>query len=191
MKTDKRYEIERACGTDITQKRLANVHFDAVAKVLVATNGHWLAKVPCEVDADHDASGFISPDAFKAARKASKRSNDMLIGANGALVIQDATTLQTVATLPRPTVDACGEFPPYEQVIPAYKAGDEGTITIGLNAAYLLDLVRAIGSEKKLAEITIKLPEKDDAGKFKAMLDPVVVNGSVAGGVGVLMPFRI
>ena len=109
---------------------------------------------------------------------------------------------------PRP--DLAGmQFPPYQQVTPTFKAGDAGTITIGLNAEYLLALARALAVSKKAAvvELTIKLPkvtkvtdawdpeERQNMTEHLVldhMLDPIVVKTSFSSdAIGVLMPARV
>jgi hypothetical protein len=197
MKIDTKYETERLVSKDPTHLHLQNLHYDLQKQRLVVTNGHALAMVPVTPD-EGDASGWVSIDALKAARKAAGGRSEAEIHANGSLAISDGVTF------PRPNVETA--FPPYEQVVPDYRQGSPGTVTIGLNAALLLELAKALGAHKKksgpMIYLTIKLPKAigPDIPKkpntsslmLDAMLDPVVISaGEDERAIGVIMPCRV
>ena len=181
MKMDKSHKIENCISPDTTREHLCKAYLDTEKKRLVATDGHMMAVVPVIVE-EGDVSGFVTADAIKTARKV-KVNPEVSIHCNGALAIDNGPTFA------RPTD---GQFPPYEQVMPEYRQGDAGTITIGLNAGYLHDLMQALGSPKSgIVSLTIPVKVGED-GKLDAGLEPIVVGTSNAGGaVGVLMPARV
>ena len=126
---------------------LQNVYLDreeSQAK-LIATDGRILAIVP--VEAKEGESGFISPEALKAARKL---KGDVEVACNGHLALLDGMQF------PKP--DVSGVFPQWRKVLP--QAQGE-TLRIGLNPSLLLRLSEAIGAET--VELTIDLSNPDGA----------------------------
>lgn len=173
MKFNRDCFVEKCISSDITRLHLASAHLDVEKKRLVATDGHCMAIVPIETD-DHDVTGPVSADALKAARKAAKTNNgDAVIVANGAQVVPNGPTYA------RPDLMGC-KFPPYEQVIPEYRTGADGTYTITFNVDLLAKVADAIGTAKN-GIITITC---------KGALDPIVVQTSATEAIGVLMPAR-
>jgi hypothetical protein len=128
-----------------------------------------------------DKTGPVSPEALKAARKFAGKASEVEFSANGHIELVNGATF--------PRTDR-GQFPPTEQVIPAYKRGTDGTLTVGLNVKYLLALAEALGADKKhpVVHITIQIPTKG-----ADMLDPYVVTTSCGRdeAFGVLMPTRV
>lgn len=200
MKIDTRYETERLVSKDATRPHLHNLHYDKGNQKLVATNGHAMAVVPV-VPSDDDVAGWVTPDAMRAARKAAGKMSSGEIHANGALAVKDGPTF------PRPGALGVG-FPPYEAVIPGYRQGDAGTVTVGIDAALLLELAKTLGAHKTtqgcaLVHLTIKLPdvtyrpdiipvrEETEHLVLGEMLDPMVVSVGNDPAVGIIMPVRI
>ncbi len=173
MQLDKSLKIEGIVSSDVSRPHISAMHLDAAKRVLVATNGHMLASVPVTVDTD-DHAGPVTVEALKAARKSAGKGDPILL-VNGAQQIPGG------ASFPRPSGFT---FPPYEAILPKYKRGDDGTLTIGLNASYLRALADAIGAKDGNIAITINL--KDPAH------DPFVVTCDAdPRAIGVLMPVRL
>lgn len=176
MLINKDLKVELIASKDVTLQHLMHAHLDAEKKRLVATDGHRMVIVPVTVEKGDD-SGSIPVDAIKQARKLAGKSRDEAqVKANGAIVLESG------ATMPRPKVD----FPPYEQVVPSYRPGTGGTVTIAFNARYLHELAQALGTEH--VELTFKVVR---AGA--RIVDPIIVgrNGSryeAKDPLGVLMP---
>jgi hypothetical protein len=206
MRLNKIYEIERAASKDLTRQHLCHCYLDVEKKRLVATDGHMLVSVPV-TDLDkspgpcpQDESGFVPTDVIKQARKLTPKTfgGDTIVSANGEHVFIGG------ATAPRPSQKDC-HFPPYEQVIPDYREGTPGTVTVALDAKLLLELAKAIGKGgggAALVKLTFPIPgyvEPEDSAELlwsKAtaervatadMLDPFVVEGA-DGALGILMP---
>ena len=169
-------EPERCVSGDATRLHLCNLHLDVDAKRLCATDGHCLVVVPVEVQSG-DTSGFVTPAALKAARKAFGKRTDTTLQCNGALAIPAG------ATFPRPSDSA--QFPPWRQIVPQGKPGDAGTMTFGFNARLLLEVAKGIGAAENHVQVTIPLPDRDDD-----FLEPILVTGTDPDTFGVLMPVR-
>lgn len=177
MRLDKKCKIELVASSDSTRSHLCHPFLDVDAKVLVATDGHRLIKHPVEVD-PADVSGYISADALKVARKLNRADAQLVIRATS-----DALELLDGTIMPRPT--SKNSFPPYDRVIPNYDNRD--TITVALDAKYLMELCQALGGNAKdgtAVSLTFPLPTDGDA-----MLDPFVVDRSAGSeAVAILMP---
>lgn len=176
---DKAFEVERACGKDPSRQGLHNIMLDVAAKRLIAVDGHMLASVPCE-PTGHDHTGLVTPEALKAARKAAGKRGTPMLDCNGAL------TIPAGAAFPRPSEDNVGKFPPVEAVIPEYREGTEGTITVGLDAFKLAELAKCIGSDGQVS-LTFKVEAE---GKYAGTVSAYLVQ-SIKGdpnAIGVLMP---
>lgn len=202
MRFDNRYEIERAISDDTSRPTLVHAHYDLERKRLCATDGHMMAIIPVEPQ-EGEAAGPVSGESIKAARKATAKMGIAEIHANGALAVLAGPTF------PRPRLDGLS-FPPIDEVIPSYKKGDEGTVTIGLDVELLMGLARAIGAGGKkkgarLVYLTIKLPaakgldpdedepvlKRPSEYQYGDMLDPIIVGGGVTGEeIALLMPVR-
>lgn len=180
MKIDRDAKIELAASGDETREHLCHPYLDVENKCLVATNGHLLVKHIVEID-DGDMTGSITASALRAARKLTKKVEKLTILAGEVLTLSDGSTL------PRPD-DAALSFPPYEKVIPDYS--NRETVTIGLNAKYLLDICKALGGGAGNVTVSLTFPP---AAEGQDMLDPIKVELVVASkpdGVAVLMPAR-
>ena len=178
MKLSKTSKVELLASTDETRPHLLHPYLDVEAQVLVATDGHRLIKHPVVIG-DGDESAFVSVAAIKAARKLAPKSDDIEIGVGAkTLRLIDGTVLLT------PSNDM--SFPPYDKVIPNYNG--RTTVTVGLDAKYLLEICQALGgSTKDGTSVRLTFPLPDDG---KDMLDPIVVEYGHSDAVGILMPSR-
>jgi hypothetical protein len=177
MKYDKNCEIELVASTN-TDRQVFGVHFDAENKRLVATDGHAMAVIPCQVD-EGDTSGRVPSEALKAARKV--RGTDFGIELNGSAKIQDGRSWprqEHLGYLPASAIDQVSTV--------------EGEVVakIRFDAEMLLRLARALGSNgngvksenHKVRHVTLEI-----RGELLPM--KVFADGE-PGKFGVLMPVR-
>jgi len=174
-------KIENIVGKNDKRTSVHNVWLDVNAGgttgQLIATNGHMLAVVQCAVNTA-DVSGYITPEALKAARKARRA-----ITANGALTIKDG------AAFPRPTVENYGEFPNWRAVRPAnLAAAQAGECDISFNAKYLLLLAEALDAKNGIVRI---LFQRKADGSIDELAPFTVVAGPTPGDYGVIVPCRV
>lgn len=163
---------------------------------LVATDGRRLAVVPVERDTD-DTDGFVTQEAILAAYKAKKRPAALI--ANGNLKAPLANFTQT-----RPEGGA-DTFPRYKAVVPTFNEGDEGTVTIALNAdllaglqdalceegGYGLRLTLKVGLERPRTRDGKELPkDMTHAADSPMLVVPINADGRTQG-YGVLMPMSM
>lgn len=162
MKFKANLRPEEIVSKDVTRTHLTNVWFDKAKSKLVATNDHMLITVPCE-PGEGDVTGPVPTAAIKQARRR-KLKDDMARLRLGKRLADDGTALH------RREQDV--KYPTWEQVVPPWKHGDQGTVTIGVNPHYLVALMRAAGDQSRrgLVALTFKLPRKG-----KDMLDPIRV----------------
>lgn len=145
---------------------------------LVATDGGMLAAVPVELD-DHDAPGYVTIEAIKAARKAMPRGHARVM-ANGAQVIPGGPTYG------RPSIEDVGRFPDWRRVVPAMPDGAQPDIAI--NADLLAALQDALHSGKKTPHVGLRFARNQDG-----TIDPhgaIRVIGRDPAAIAVLMPVR-
>lgn len=180
MKFEAKYKPELCASGDESRQHLFNVHFDAEKKRLVATDGHRLVMVPCEPE-EHDATGWITEDALKLARKDAKKQRDgkAQLGANGALVTSGCSMER-----PKSSADGGEDFPPYQKIIPTYDPKAKDITQIGLSAVLLHGIMKALGSTHGNVVLTMRGP-----------LDPILVtmtrDTKDAEALAVLMPTRL
>lgn len=176
MKIASCYRPEECASRDTARPHVTVAHLDLddlTDPRVVATDGRMMIAVPV-VPEDGDTSGSLSPDALAAARKvAGKQANEIVLAAGKHYILPDGTSM--------PRKDA-GRFPSWRTLMPAYKAGDPGTVTIGFDARLLARLVKAMGVNEVI--LTFPLPEPD-----AVMVDPIRVTAS-NDAIGVLMPVR-
>ena len=178
MRLSKTSKIELIASCDETRPHLLHPYLDVDAKVLVATDGHRMVKHPVIID-DGDVSAFVSKESIKAARKLATKVEDLEINVG-------AKTLRLINGMTMPTPPSDCPFPPYDKVIPNYSG--RTTVTVCLDAKYLLELCRALGgSAKDHTRVRLTFPIPDEG---KVMLDPIVVEYGGSDAVGILMPSR-
>lgn len=159
MKLDRRTRLDLAASMDWGRDHLAFVRLDVEAKTLMACDGKMAAIVPVEIE-PQDVSGPL-PDALF------RETMEVLSVRCGP----DAVALA------RPKAK---EFVPLASVMPTFKEGDAGTFTVRLDAARLLKLACALGSDGIVAlTFVTKTPN-----------DPMLVETSTPGPRGTLMPCR-
>lgn len=184
--TRKAPEIERAASSDESRPVLCHAYLNVEDGTLEATDSYMAVIVPVEIE-DGDTSGPIPRDALKAQRKASKRYPASL-SVNGDVALRD-TYEGTEQTWKRPDV---GQWPNLRKITPDDLSG----FRIGLNAAKLLDLAKALGSD---GEVTLEFrrqrntyEEGEAVGYFPDRLGPMKVTVPSGGDSwGILMPLRV
>ena len=144
-------------------------YLDAENSRLMATDGHKLVICPVEVSAD-DVSGPISADAIKAARVAKRTVGDAEIACNGSLAVTGGPTF------PR---DENITFPDVGRVVP----DTAGSKAYCIDAAYLLQIAKAINEDRKSTAVILHIPE--DANTACKV---TTISGE---SYGVIMPVRI
>lgn len=173
MKFQRKYNIGRIASTDYTRPHLTSVFLDVENKRMYATDGRALAVVPCEVDVG-DRSGMLPVEAVGRAR----RMKQPEIAARKRLARVGKEVMYT-----RP-----GASPvPVDSVIPKFKYGDAGTVSISLNPEFLLNAAKAIGRGKEftgsaLVTLTFQPTENE--------LSPIVLSWEDEEAHAVLMPGR-
>lgn len=177
MKFEARYFPEKGVSRDAGRAHLTHVHLDTKAKKLVATDGHMMVVIPCEVEKG-DSDGPVSVVAIEFARRG-KRAVKIACS-------EDWLTCEG-ARFDRPILEA--QFPPWQEVMPDYKAGQKNTITFGFDATLLRETAVATGVSRD-AKVKVTLPTT----KAGAMLDPFVITPEADGdekAFAILMPVRV
>lgn len=181
MKFEASYEIERIISKDLTRPSVicANLEVDrkpgheASEKKgrLAAMNGHALAVIPVEVDGD--TAGAVPAEAIKLARKAAGKHGQAILacGKEVSLAIPGGTQTFRRDTTP---------FPNFAQLIPVRNRGDKDTFTVAFDAKLLLELAKAIGTEKVILAFSTR-----DADHDPILVRPLAPNAEA---FGVLMP---
>lgn len=167
--------IELAASTESSRYTLQAVKLDVEKKRMMATDGHILAIVPCEVSAD-DHSALISTDSIKRIRAMQKRAK--------LVPVQVRTNGKVTAVAPGETAEydlSTGTFPNVDAVIPA----TDGPCTICINAELLLRLATALTPDMdKHNPPIVKLWIKDAHSSI------LVKTSKNPDAVGVMMPCR-
>lgn len=170
MKMDPKFKPELCVSGDDSRYNLSRTYFDADRNVVVATDGRMLVAVPAEVERG-DAPGFCSPEDLRVAR--------------GEVSDKDAKWWKKKA-----------KFPKYEQVIPEFQPGDEGTVTVALSAKYLLAIAQALAADHDGVVLTFQ--HKDGMAGLGPMLVRAVRRSPLlgppekdGGAFAALMPIRV
>ncbi len=179
MKIPTCYAPEKVVSKDKERPQLANPYLDVAAESVVATDGHRLVVVPVEI-MHGDVSGYLSGDMLKVARKKNRKSVEADIRDRKEIVPFDIEW-------PCPA-EGC-TFPDWQKVLPSFKPGDPGTVTIGVNARLLKGIADALGSEGEVA-LSFRL---DSVNVEDAPESQILVRSTFAreGELGVLMPIRL
>ncbi len=172
MKINKRFKPELCVSKDPERFQLHDPYLDVKEGRLFATDGAMLVSLPVETDVD-ERSRYIAAPLCKVARQ---------LGDKLALAEIVGDEIRPSGVL-WPLEDMGKKFPPVTEVIPKFRPGDPGTITIGIDARRLRKLADAIGAEGQVW--------------ITKELDPSATNGPVLvtleGDVdefAVLMPLR-
>lgn len=178
MKLPKNCKIEACASKEATRYVLTEPYLDIDAErqgKIVATDGMTMVVLPVELD-DHDAEGWVSPDALKAARKVAGKLDTVSLTVNGKAEIPGGLTM------PRTAIEY-GEFPNWRQIQgsaeesldfrrsgagPVIDAAREagivdpenkvrGVTKIAFNAKLLSNIAAALGTDGVVLEITDEL----------------------------------
>lgn len=166
-------KIELAASTEESRYTLKAVKLDVEHKRIMATDGHILAIVPCEVTAQ-DHSVLIPTDSMKQLRAMQKRSKSVPveIHTNGKIEATGKAEQASFEVMQ-------GQFPNVDMVVPKY---DSPLVTIRLNAELLYKLAQAItpAGESLIVSLTIKDSQSSVLVKTSKNEDAI----------GVIMPCR-
>jgi DNA polymerase III sliding clamp (beta) subunit (PCNA family) len=169
MKIGRNQKIEAICSKDETRQHLCSPYLDLTNPAdprLVATDGHAMVALKVEEPDEHDATGHVSVDALKAARKR---------GELGYVLCNGSCALPGGATFPRPDV---GTFPDWRMVMP--KEEREGEHSIAFDVKLLKAIVDACGGE---GNVTLHFADPNEPIR-------VNVHNAAIGHLAVLMPVR-
>ncbi len=160
MKLDPEYKPELCVSTESDRWNLSAPYYDKDSGMVVATNGHHMVVVPAEVEEGDVAQHLPAEDLARA------RQPDM-------------------PPPEEPDRDR-GRFPDWKAVKPEFEPFSPGTVTFGLNAAYLLEISRAMGAYRDQVVLTVHAQDQ---------LRPIFVTRSEHFGprhpFGILMPCRL
>lgn len=165
-------QVELAAATDVSRYTLQAVKLDVEHKRIMATDGHILAIVPCEVSPE-DHSALISTEAIKQLRAMQKRAK--------SVPVQVRTNGKVTATGKGETAEfelATGQFPNVDMVIPKH----DGPATITLDVELLMRLAKAMNT--KGSKLVVSLYVKDQVSGVL-----VKASGNTEA-IGVIMPCR-
>jgi len=187
MKLHKDIKIESVCSKDKARYAISEPYLDITDGngTLVSTNGKALAVVPVDIN-EHDVAGYVCADGLKAARKAASKRGDAELTANGDIRLANGLAM--------PRTGNAGEcnYPNWKAVIPDFTG--KQTVSIAIDAAMLMDLAKAIGTQG--VKLTFAV---DDTGKpagtaIKVTPTSAGVFGSVKPACdnahGIIMPIR-
>lgn len=177
MKINTLYSPDRCCSTDETRYNLMDPWLDVEEKLLLATDGRRLVAVPVEVEKG-EKSRFLSRKLLRLCRRAVGIDREMEIrGETGPEGISVTTDQDRGPGFPRS----------WKEIRDSGKRrGAPGTVTVGLDAAFLLSMARAMGRPKghglPHVAITIDITSRD------APLVVTSLDGRAEHGTGWLMP---
>lgn len=171
-------KIENVADKKASRYTLNAVKLDVQGKRIMATNGHILAIVPCEVETE-DHSTLIPLETVAAVRALQRRAKSVpvKVTTNGKIVAEgNGERLEH-----EPFV---GAFPNVDIVVPKF----EGPATISLSVDLLYRLAEALHAEgigaNNPGHISLWIKDPQSAVLVKA------VGSKDVGAVGVIMPVR-
>ncbi len=163
MKLSPIYRPELCASADPNRRNISMPYLDVERGKVVATSGHHLVVVPAIVELGDKATHLLPVDLDLARHgpKAEVEQHDR----------------------------NAGVFPDWTMLIPKSKPFGPGLISIGLNAEYLLQIARALGTNHTQVVITF------DPAPEQAM-DPLLVTAHettdpTTDAFGILMPLRL
>lgn len=187
MRISKFYKPEACVSKDAERMHLCHPYLDVKRERLVATDGRRMIALPVEVEKG-EVSGHIASDLLKVGRKKTgKHEVEYEIRERVRLVPHDIEW----------PLQAVPDFPDWSAVLPRYRPGDPGTVTVGLDAALLKGIADALGSDGQVAltfrldSLNLDMSPQDAA---KQGLEPqILVRSTLAreGELAVLMPVRL
>jgi DNA polymerase III sliding clamp (beta) subunit (PCNA family) len=170
-------KIEMAASDEESRYTLRAVKVDKENKRIMATDGHILAIVPCEIG-DEDHSTLIGLDSIKNIRAMQKRAKAVPVEVklNGKVTVTGVCESAEYEVV-------TGQFPNVDMVVPKV---EDRTIVIGLNVNLLLRLAQAMQPEigkhdPPILELRIK--DGNSSVLVKCPKNPDAI--------GVIMPCRV
>lgn len=172
MKVRKTYRPEVLCCKDKKFHNLSDPYLNAAEGRLLATNGHALVSLPVETE-KNERSRYVGRNLLKVGRALAGKVIDFEI---------EEDEIKGPGVL-WPSEQMGRSFPDVAGVMPTFKRGDKGTITLTLNARLLLQVAIAMGHE--LVAITAPITRAKDGHSGALLVHPV---DSAAEELGLLMP---
>ncbi len=176
--------MAHACK-DECRDHIFSVHFDPEQVSAVATDGHRLAVLRAEAQADSPAwtKRTVRLPAIQKARTLAKRGSDEIVFdfIAGTVTVVDRGGTVVVAI---PLEYSSSEFPPYLTIMPKEISAASAQVAFALNAKYMADLElaqKAVGDRG--VGIVCFAPNKP--------LDPVLFKTSPGNWTVLVMPFRV
>ena len=161
--------LPKICAKD-SRESIQNPYLDADKKLLYATNGHILTRIPVETS-ETDVSGYVTLDAIKYAAAIGKASNvPAEISVNGSLDIGNTSFERPQHT-----------FPDAERIYQE-TVDKNPQIKISLNARLLYELAAALSDKGKADNVTLHIN-----GSNEAIL---VISNDNPESTGIIMPVR-
>jgi hypothetical protein len=176
------YKPDAVVSREKDRPHLQHPYLDVAAERIVATDGKRLVTVPVDCD-EGEVSGHIASDLLKVARKTNRKE----------LVAQIRERREVVPQAIEWPCNVVGEFPAWREIIPGFRPGDAGTITIGVNARLLAGIAAALGTEGQVA-LTFRLDSIDAEAPGRGLEPQILVRSVFApqeGELGVLMPILL
>ena len=175
-------KIESVASNQESRYCLRAVQLDVEKKRIMATDGHILAIVPCEVDAE-DHSALIGLDTVKSLRAMQKRSK-----VHGTSIpVQIRTNGKITATAMGESAEfavAEGRFPNVDMIVKEV----EGPPTVSLSVELLYKLAEALHSNSigssNPGHVSLWVKDASSAVVVKS------TQSEDKGAVGVIMPVR-
>jgi DNA polymerase III sliding clamp (beta) subunit (PCNA family) len=165
--------IENAVSRESNRYTLQSVQVDVEHKRVMATDGHILAIVPCEVS-DKDHSVLLTADSIKQIRAMQKRAKSIPVE-----VLLNGKAIATGKAESAEYDLGEGRFPNVDMVIPKY---DDVPPTITLNVDLLYRLAKAMTAPDDPLIVTLTVKDSQSSVLVKASCNPEAV--------GVIMPCR-
>lgn len=170
MKFEARYKPE---AMKYDSERWHTPYLDVEKKKIIATDGYKLLALPVTPE-EADTSGYIMPESFKYARKLAGKLEEIRLTVNGGVTFPDGSTTPRVSGEAALQPD---DYVDWQRVVPA----GPWTLTVGINADYLLQLAKALGSERVVLKFTDAVSairvEPEEQGEGFAVLMPWKAEG--------------
>jgi hypothetical protein len=157
MKFRRSFEPERIVGDKNAPEWMQSLYYDRSREMLIATNGYAVCGLPAPPSSGDDTTK-VSADAPREWRKREMRTP-----------IIDAP-------LSEPFDD---NYPDVISQLPRFQPGDAGTVSFIINPALLLDLSKAIGTDKRRGTIRVTAMSPGLDGGL--ILGPMVITGGATG----------
>jgi len=189
MRFDKRYKIHQAAAKESGRYQVDSIKLDQADTehpVLVATTGRICAVVPCTTVAA-DTDGMIPRLAIAEAVKGKQLHQAELLRAEPQPDGTEMVDVYQAGKLTSSHKVAGGNFPKWQQVVPAKESDD---LVLCLNPYILADLAKAIGAPSTALGVELRIKLKREKGALEVDTDkPIRVQPIEADDAyGVIMP---